>query len=102
MVLHTPVALQIVVATGFIAKSPAGQATTLRRNGSDLSATILGSLFRCSHITIWTDVDGVYSVSDAPAACGRATAAAARALPWTDTVHPAMGSHRCIGHAWSW
>ncbi len=54
--------LQIVVATGFIAKSPAGQATTLRRNGSDLSATILGSLFLSAHITIWTDVDGVYSV----------------------------------------
>jgi hypothetical protein len=38
-----------------------GQATTLKRNGSDFSATILGSLFRSSYITIWTDVDGVYS-----------------------------------------
>lgn len=51
----------IVVATGFIAKNPQGQATTLRRNGSDFSATIMGALFRCAHITIWTDVDGVYS-----------------------------------------
>jgi aspartokinase len=38
-----------------------GQATTLKRNGSDFSATILGALFRSGHITIWTDVDGVYS-----------------------------------------
>lgn len=38
-----------------------GQATTLKRNGSDFSATIMGALFRCGHITIWTDVDGVYS-----------------------------------------
>jgi hypothetical protein len=38
-----------------------GQATTLRRNGSDFSATILGALFRSGAITIWTDVDGVYS-----------------------------------------
>lgn len=38
-----------------------GQATTLKRNGSDFSATIMGSLLRSSHITIWTDVDGVYS-----------------------------------------
>jgi len=52
---------QIIVATGFIAKTPQGQATTLRRNGSDFSATILGALFRGGHITIWTDVDGVYS-----------------------------------------
>jgi aspartokinase len=56
---------QIIVATGFIAKSPEGQATTLRRNGSDLSATIMGSLFQCAHISIWTDVDGVYSVRGA-------------------------------------
>ncbi len=41
--------------------SPQGQATTLKRNGSDFSATILGALFRCGQITIWTDVDGVYS-----------------------------------------
>ena len=34
---------------------------TLKRNGSDYSATILGALFRCGHITIWTDVDGVFS-----------------------------------------
>jgi aspartokinase/homoserine dehydrogenase 1 len=33
----------------------------LKRNGSDYSATILGALFRCGHITIWTDVDGVFS-----------------------------------------
>jgi hypothetical protein len=40
---------------------PRGQATTLRRNGSDFSATILGALFQSGQITIWTDVDGVYS-----------------------------------------
>lgn len=51
----------VVIATGFIARNPAGQATTLRRNGSDYSATILGALFKASQITIWTDVDGVYS-----------------------------------------
>jgi hypothetical protein len=52
---------KLVVATGFIARNPEGQATTLRRNGSDFSATILGALFRSGRITIWTDVDGVYS-----------------------------------------
>jgi bifunctional aspartokinase / homoserine dehydrogenase 1 len=38
-----------------------GHVTTLKRNGSDYSATIMGALFRAKHITIWTDVDGVYS-----------------------------------------
>lgn len=52
---------EIIIATGFIAKNPAGQATTLKRNGSDYSATIMGALFQSGHITIWTDVDGVYS-----------------------------------------
>ena len=37
------------------------QVTTLKRNGSDYSATVVGALFRASDITIWTDVDGVYS-----------------------------------------
>uniref|UniRef100_A0A383V4M3 ACT domain-containing protein n=1 Tax=Tetradesmus obliquus TaxID=3088 RepID=A0A383V4M3_TETOB len=52
---------KLVIATGFIAKNQKGQATTLKRNGSDFSATIMGALFRSGHITIWTDVDGVYS-----------------------------------------
>ena len=53
--------MQIVVATGFIAKTKTGQVTTLKRNGSDYSATIVGALFQSSRIIIWTDVDGVFS-----------------------------------------
>eukprot|EP01025_Chloroclados_australasicus_P044270 TRINITY_DN4789_c0_g2_i8.p1 TRINITY_DN4789_c0_g2~~TRINITY_DN4789_c0_g2_i8.p1 ORF type:complete len:457 (-),score=65.77 TRINITY_DN4789_c0_g2_i8:75-1445(-) len=52
---------RIVVATGFIAKTTSGTVTTLKRNGSDYSATIMGALFQAKSITIWTDVDGVYS-----------------------------------------
>ncbi len=62
---------KLVIATGFIAKNPEGQATTLRRNGSDFSATIMGALFRSSYITIWTDVDGVFSAD--PRKVGRPT-----------------------------
>jgi len=51
----------IVVATGFIARNTHGRVATLKRNGSDFSATIFGALFQASHITIWTDVDGVFS-----------------------------------------
>ncbi|KAL8482378.1 hypothetical protein ACS0TY_027893 [Phlomoides rotata] len=50
-----------IVATGFIASTPENIPTTLKRDGSDFSAAIMGALFRARQVTIWTDVDGVYS-----------------------------------------
>ncbi len=51
----------ITVVTGFIATDAAGLHTTLGRNGSDYSASIIGALLAAERITIWTDVDGVMS-----------------------------------------
>jgi len=53
----------IVVVTGFIASDRDGLQTTLGRNGSDFSASILGALLKADSITIWTDVDGVMSAN---------------------------------------
>ncbi|XP_031488783.1 bifunctional aspartokinase/homoserine dehydrogenase 1, chloroplastic-like [Nymphaea colorata] len=50
-----------IIATGFIASTPKNIPTTLKRDGSDFSAAIIGALFRAKQVTIWTDVDGVYS-----------------------------------------
>jgi aspartokinase/homoserine dehydrogenase 1 len=50
-----------VVITGYVASTPDGVPTTLKRNGSDFSASIFGSLMNAAAITIWTDVDGVLS-----------------------------------------
>ena len=50
-----------LVITGFVARARDGSSTTLRRNGSDYSASIFGALLDASAITIWTDVDGVLS-----------------------------------------
>lgn len=50
-----------IVITGYVASTPDGIATTLKRNGSDFSASIFGALADSSSITIWTDVDGVLS-----------------------------------------
>jgi len=50
-----------LVITGFVAQTPEGVPTTLKRNGSDFSASIFGSLLDASAVTIWTDVDGVLS-----------------------------------------
>ncbi|MFW5683231.1 MAG: aspartate kinase [Spirochaetota bacterium] len=49
------------VVTGFIAATDSGVATTLGRNGSDYTASIVGAGAEASAIEIWTDVDGVYS-----------------------------------------
>lgn len=50
-----------LVITGYIASTHDGVATTLKRNGSDLSASIFGALLGANAVTIWTDVDGVFS-----------------------------------------
>ncbi|RDY06786.1 hypothetical protein CR513_09179, partial [Mucuna pruriens] len=52
---------EVIIATGFIASTPQNIPTTLKRDGSDFSAAIMGALFRARQVTIWTDVDGVYS-----------------------------------------
>jgi len=51
----------LLVITGFIASTPEGVPTTLKRNGSDHSGSIFGALLGASEISIWTDVDGVLS-----------------------------------------
>ena len=50
-----------VVITGYVAATHDGSATTLKRNGSDLSGSIFAALLDADSVTIWTDVDGVYS-----------------------------------------
>jgi aspartokinase/homoserine dehydrogenase 1 len=52
---------KILVITGFIASDKDGLATTLKRNGSDFSASIFAKLLSATSITIWTDVDGIMS-----------------------------------------
>ncbi|HJM71194.1 MAG TPA: bifunctional aspartate kinase/homoserine dehydrogenase I, partial [Gammaproteobacteria bacterium] len=48
-----------IIMGGFIASDIKGKSTNLGRNGSDYSASILGSLSEAESVTIWTDVDGV-------------------------------------------
>jgi bifunctional aspartokinase / homoserine dehydrogenase 1 len=52
---------ETIIATGFIASTPENIPTTLKRDGSDFSAAIIGSLVKARQVTIWTDVDGVFS-----------------------------------------
>jgi aspartokinase/homoserine dehydrogenase 1 len=50
-----------VVVTGYVASTREGVATTLKRNGSDFSASIFAALLDAESVTIWTDVNGVLS-----------------------------------------
>lgn len=52
---------KLAVVTGYISKDTRGKTCTLGRNGSDYSATILASLVGAFNVTLWTDVDGIYS-----------------------------------------
>ncbi len=52
---------QNIVITGYVACTKEGIATTLRRDGSDYSASIFGKLLNAKVINIWTDVDGIMS-----------------------------------------
>lgn len=58
-----------IIATGFIASTPQNIPTTLKRDGSDFSAAILGAMLRAQQVTIWTDVDGVYSADPRKGLC---------------------------------
>jgi aspartokinase/homoserine dehydrogenase 1 len=51
----------IAVIPGFIGATSKGVTTTLGRNGSDYTASIVGAGIDAAVIEIWTDVDGVLS-----------------------------------------
>jgi len=56
-----PLLLQgvVPVVTGFIATTIDGVLTTLGRNSSDYSGTIMGAALDADEVTLWTDVDGI-------------------------------------------
>ncbi|GHO43485.1 aspartate kinase [Ktedonospora formicarum] len=49
----------IPIAAGFMGRTVTGYVTTLGRNGSDYSATVIGAALDCQEVSIYTDVDGV-------------------------------------------
>jgi len=51
----------IVVVTGFVATTAEGVPTTLKRSGSDYSATVFAKLTGAARVTMWKNTDGVYT-----------------------------------------
>mgnify|MGYP002619748686 CR=1 FL=1 len=50
---------RVPVHTGFLGRTADGRTTTLGRNGSDYTATLLARALQAREVNIWTDVSGV-------------------------------------------
>ncbi len=51
----------LFITQGFIGIDDAGMRTTLGREGSDYTATLMAEALGAKEVHIWTDVDGIYS-----------------------------------------
>jgi aspartate kinase len=49
----------VPIITGFVGKTATGEITTVGRNGSDLTCTLLAAALEAEEAEIWTDTDGV-------------------------------------------
>lgn len=52
---------KVYVVTGFIASDQEGLTSTLGRNGSNYTATLIANFLNANEVQNWTDVDGVFS-----------------------------------------
>ncbi|WP_299260816.1 aspartate kinase [uncultured Aquimarina sp.] len=52
---------EIYITQGFVCKDHLNQLSTLKRGGSDYTATIIGAALNAHEIQIWTDIDGLHN-----------------------------------------
>jgi len=55
----------VPIVTGFVGKNEAGEITTVGRNGSDLTATLVAAALGAEEVEIWSDTDGVMTADPA-------------------------------------
>lgn len=65
----------VPIVTGFIGKTRDGDITTVGRNGSDLTATLVGSALGAAEVEIWSDTDGVMTADPSVVKGARSIAA---------------------------
>lgn len=61
----------VPIVTGFVGQTPEGEITTVGRNGSDLTATLLGAALGVEEVEIWTDTNGVMTADPSVVAQAR-------------------------------
>ncbi len=66
---------RVPIVTGFVGKNAAGEITTVGRNGSDLTATLLGAALGAEEVQIWSDTDGVMTADPSVVPGARSIAA---------------------------
>lgn len=49
----------VPIVTGFVGHTASGEITTVGRNGSDLTASLVGAAIGAKEVQIWSDTDGV-------------------------------------------
>lgn len=55
----------VVVIQGYVARGAHGEITTMGKESSNLTAALLGELLLADDVTIWTDVEGIFSADPA-------------------------------------
>ncbi|WP_405205919.1 aspartate kinase [Aquimarina sp. LLG6339-5] len=60
-VLESNKTSNIYITQGFVCRDHLHQISTLKRGGSDYTATIIGAALNASEIQIWTDIDGLHN-----------------------------------------
>jgi aspartate kinase len=62
---------ELPVVTGFVGKSADGDITTVGRNGSDLTCTLIAAALKAEEAQIWSDTDGVLTADPSVVAGAR-------------------------------
>lgn len=53
--------VEIYITQGFVRIDEDGDTSTLKRGGSDYTATIIGAAIQATEVQIWTDIDGFHN-----------------------------------------
>ncbi|NPA34687.1 MAG: aspartate kinase [Chlorobi bacterium] len=56
---------ELILTEGFIGADEKGNPTTLGREGSDFTATIIASILNSKRVTLWKNVSGIYNADPA-------------------------------------
>ena len=75
-----------MIITGFVASTAEGVPTTLKRSGSDFSATIFARLLKAKTVTLWKNIDGVFTAD--PRRVSRAFSVMTMSYDEAIEVHP--------------
>jgi len=60
-ILNEGDAKDLYITQGFVCKNHLGEISTLKRGGSDYTATIIGAALDADEVQIWTDIDGLHN-----------------------------------------